>query len=83
MSCYLNHSKMAYTVEEACELVSLSRAQMYRLIDLGELETIKIGKSRRVTSKQLDEFLLKLELRAPKPADLLSVLASARTRRNP
>jgi excisionase family DNA binding protein len=48
---------MAYTVEEAGDLLSLSRAQLYRLIDCGDLETIKIGKSRRVTSRQLDAFL--------------------------
>ena len=81
MSSYLNHSKMAYTVEEASQLISLSRAQIYRLIDLGEMETIKIGKSRRITSRQLDEFLHKLEQQTPKPADLLTILANTRTRR--
>lgn len=52
---------MAYTIEEACQLVSLSRAQVYRLIDVGEIQTIKIGKSRRVTSRALDAFILALE----------------------
>lgn len=62
MSQFLNHAKMAYTVEEANTLLSLSRAHIYRLIDHGEIETIKIGKSRRVTSRQLDAFLLAQEL---------------------
>jgi excisionase family DNA binding protein len=58
MSLYLQHAKMAYTVKEASELLTVSRAQLYRLIDLRELESIKIGKCRRITSHQLDSFLL-------------------------
>jgi excisionase family DNA binding protein len=64
MSEYMNHSKAAYTVKEASKLLSLSRAFMYRLIDTGEIETIKIGRSRRITSKQLDAFLVAQEERA-------------------
>lgn len=61
MSPYLQHAKMAYTVEEASDLLSLSRAQLYRLIDLGEIRTVKIGRFRRITSRQLDAFVLALE----------------------
>lgn len=63
MSDYLYHEKMAYTVEEASELLSLSRAHVYRLIDLGQIETITVGRSRRITSRQLDAFLYGLEQR--------------------
>lgn len=70
MSGYLNHAKMAYTVEEACDLLSLSRAQIYRLIDLGELETVQIGRARRITSKQIDAFVSGLEQRAKSPRPL-------------
>lgn len=63
VSGYLNHERMAYTVEDAGKLLSLSRAQLYRLIDLREIETIKIGKSRRITSRQLEAFLLSMEQR--------------------
>ena len=55
------HTKFAYTVEEAAELLSMSRSQMFRLIDLMEISTIKIGKLRRVTHAQLDAFLRKME----------------------
>ena len=57
MSQHVNHTKMAYTVKEACKLLSLSRSLVYRLIDLGEIETIKIGRARRITSQQLEAFL--------------------------
>jgi excisionase family DNA binding protein len=53
--------KLAFSLEEASELLSVSRSQLYRLIDMGELKSVTIGKSRRVTRQQLDEFLRKLE----------------------
>ncbi len=83
MSQNLNHLKLAYTIEEASTLISLSRAQIYRLIDRGEIETIKIGKARRITARQLEAFLLGLEQRAvlPRVIDILS--SRARSRKEP
>lgn len=54
-------AKLAYTVEEAAELLSLSRAHLYRLIDTCELGSVTIGRSRRITHSQLDAFLARLE----------------------
>ena len=53
--------KLAYTIEEAAELLSLSRAQVYRLIDYGDLQSVKIGKCRRVTHAQLQAYVAILE----------------------
>jgi excisionase family DNA binding protein len=53
--------KLLYTVEEAGELLSLSRAQIFRLIDLEELGSVKIGKARRISAAQLDAFVRMLE----------------------
>ena len=55
--------KLAYTVEEAAELLSLSRAKLYRLIDACEIGSVVIGRSRRITHSQLEEFLNRLEAR--------------------
>lgn len=55
------NNKLAYTVEEAAELLSLSRANVYRLLDLKELDSVRIGRSRRVTAAQLEAFLRRLE----------------------
>ena len=57
------HEKLAYTIEEVAELTSLSRTQLYHLIDMHEIATIKVGKSRRVTHAQLDAFVQRLEQR--------------------
>lgn len=53
--------KMLYTLEECGSLLSLSRSQLYRLVEQGDLESVKIGKSRRVTRAQLERFVFMLE----------------------
>ena len=55
-TCPWSPQKIAYTVEEAAELLSISRAQTYRLIETGQLGSFKIGKCRRVSAEQLVEF---------------------------
>lgn len=50
-------AKLAYTVDEAAEMLSISRAQAYRLIDRGDLGSFKIGRSRRVSAEQLVDFV--------------------------
>ena len=49
--------RLAYTVQEAAALLSLSRSLVYELINAGKIETIKIGRARRITSKQLEAYL--------------------------
>lgn len=63
------HGKLAYTVQEAAGLLSLSRAHLYRVIDLGEIGTVRIGRCRRITAGQLDEFLRRREAETGLPAD--------------
>ncbi len=55
------HKKLAYSLEEAAELLSLSRSVLYRLIQEGDLPTVLVGRSRRITYAQLDAFVRKLE----------------------
>lgn len=57
----VGHAKLAYTVTEAAGLLSVSRAHLYRLIDLQEIGSVTIGRSRRITSRQLEEFVRGLE----------------------
>ena len=49
--------KLAYTVKDAASLLSLSRAQIYRLMDQGDIKFVKIGRSRRITAEQLGAFV--------------------------
>ena len=57
-----SQQKMAYTVEEAAHMLSLSRAHVYRLIDFEELRSVRIGRSRRITASQLADYLQRLEI---------------------
>lgn len=52
--------KMAFTVKEAGAMLSLSRSSMYELIHAGKIETVKIGRARRITKGQLETFLSEL-----------------------
>lgn len=56
--------KLAYTVVEAAELLSLSRASLYRLMDWGAIGSVTIGRSRRITAHQLEQYVERLEAQA-------------------
>jgi excisionase family DNA binding protein len=47
-------------VPEVMALLGLSRWQVYNLIRSGELESVKVGRSRRVPVVALDEFVAQL-----------------------
>jgi excisionase family DNA binding protein len=48
---------MALTMAEAAKALSISRAQIYRIVDAGQLRTIIVGQRRRVPRQALDELL--------------------------
>ncbi len=45
------------TVDDLVQLTSISRAKWYDLIAKGELRTVQIGRSRRVTVEELQRFI--------------------------
>ena len=47
----------ALDVADAAYQLSLGRSRIYSLLMSGELESVKIGRSRRITRKALDQFL--------------------------
>jgi excisionase family DNA binding protein len=53
--------KTVFRVEEAAEYLSVSRAKAYELIQRGELRSVKIDGSRRITLKQLEDYIQRLE----------------------
>jgi excisionase family DNA binding protein len=48
------------TITETAQALRLSRAQVYNLVNRGELQTIKIGSSRRVPLSALEEYIQRL-----------------------
>jgi excisionase family DNA binding protein len=51
----------AYTVEQVAEMLHVGRDKVYYLLRTGQLRSIKIGKLRRITDRQLAEFVAALE----------------------
>lgn len=48
------------TVEEAARRLRIGRTLMYALITAGEVESVRIGRLRRVPTDALDEYVLRL-----------------------
>jgi excisionase family DNA binding protein len=51
----------AYTVVQVAKILHVERDKVYYLLRTGQLRSIKIGKSRRITNRQLAEFVASLE----------------------
>lgn len=52
--------KLLVTPEEAARRLAISRSRLFHLMASGELESIKVGRSRRIPVKALEEFVDKL-----------------------
>jgi excisionase family DNA binding protein len=48
-------------VEQVARVLTVSRWKVFELIRLGELRSVKVGGSRRVSAMALREFVLRLE----------------------
>jgi excisionase family DNA binding protein len=46
-----------YTTSDVCEQLNISRSTLYRLINAGELETVKVRNCSRFTQKTIDGFI--------------------------
>jgi excisionase family DNA binding protein len=58
------------TVEEAAKRLRLGRTLVYRLIASGELESVTVGRLRRVPAECLNEYVATLRrTRAPEATD--------------
>jgi len=49
--------KMLYTPSQTAEMLGISRSQVYLLMNKGELESIHIGRSRRIAISDVNRFL--------------------------
>jgi len=56
----LQRGPLLYTVEEAAELLTISRWKVFDLIRLRELRSVKIGGLRRVPRSAIDEYIERL-----------------------
>jgi len=54
---YTDSRRLAYSIKEACELTSLKRTHVYKLISEGRLATRKVGSRRLIIASSLQEFV--------------------------
>jgi excisionase family DNA binding protein len=52
--------KLLLTMTEAAEVLSISRSRIYELTASGELEFVKLGKSRRVPVDAIESLIARL-----------------------
>ncbi|WP_439359927.1 helix-turn-helix domain-containing protein [Bradyrhizobium sp. DASA03007] len=55
--------KLAYSIVEACDLLSIGRTTLYQLIKAGDLQTRKVGRRTLIPAKSLDTFIGAVEQR--------------------
>lgn len=53
--------KLAYSIQEACDLLSIGRTTLYALIGQGALSVLKIGRRTLIPAKSLDAFIEAVE----------------------
>jgi excisionase family DNA binding protein len=58
-------ARLVLTVEEAAERLGIGRTLMYALIAAGDVESVRIGRLRRVPADALDAFVFRLRCHGP------------------
>jgi excisionase family DNA binding protein len=53
---------LLYTIPEAAALLRISRTKFYELLDAGEIESIHIGRSRKIPADALHGYLHRLRI---------------------
>ena len=49
-----------YRVEEVAEVLNVGRTKVFDLIRSGQLASVKVGGSRRVTEQAIDDYIARL-----------------------
>lgn len=55
------HEKLLYRVPEAAHTLSLSPSMVWNLVRAGSLESVLVGRSRRIPHRALVAFITKLQ----------------------
>lgn len=60
MNASLPPAPICVRVNDAAHMIGVGRTKLYELIAAGEIETIKLGKSTRVTTASLHALIMRL-----------------------
>lgn len=53
---------MLFNAVQVAKIMGVSKSQVYNLMNSGRLGSVSIGRSRRVTNNQMNEFITSLTL---------------------
>jgi len=56
----MNELPILFTANQVAKIMGISRSQVYVLLNKGLLGSVHIGRSRRITRAQVDEFIADL-----------------------
>ena len=56
----LSDMPMLFNAVQVAKIMGVSKSQVYNLMNSGRLESVSIGRSRRVTNHQMNEFIASL-----------------------
>lgn len=51
---------MLFSAVQVAKIMGVSKSQVYNLMNSGRLASVSIGRSRRVTNNQMNEFITSL-----------------------
>lgn len=63
---------LLYKPEQAASVIGIGRSKLFELIADGQIETVQIGRSRRVPAQALVEYVARLRVSAPVAAHAAS-----------
>lgn len=64
----MNHDRLLLAPERAAERLDLGRTKIFELIATGELESVKIGRARRIPEEALVAYVARLRAQASEAA---------------
>jgi excisionase family DNA binding protein len=59
---------LLYTIPEAATALRISRTKLYELLDSGDVESVYIGRSRKIPAEALRIYIDSLRTRNSRPA---------------
>lgn len=61
---YMKPPPMLISIAQACDRLSISRRSFYRLMETGQIQTVKVGCKRMVAMSALKAFVQRLQQEA-------------------
>lgn len=64
--------RLLLSVEQAAEVLSIKRTKMYELVGAGKVESVMIGKLRRIPTSALADYVTRLRAAAHEPSPAMA-----------